>query len=75
MSRFNMNRLPPTRRDRTTVMFVFRGKARRNSGIQFTLQPSNQSVTAGQTATFTVETTGGTAPITYQWQKLQPKAT
>src|SRR5262249_8775262 len=31
-------------------------------------QPANQTVTAGQTATFTVAVTG-TAPITYQWQK------
>src|SRR5271156_4509865 len=33
-----------------------------------TTQPSNQTVTAGQTATFTV-TADGTAPLTYQWQK------
>ena len=31
-------------------------------------QPSNQSVTAGQTATFSVVATG-TAPLSYQWQK------
>jgi len=31
-------------------------------------QPVNQSVTAGQTATFTVVATG-TAPLNYQWQK------
>ncbi len=31
-------------------------------------QPSGQSVTAGQTATFTV-TASGTAPLTYQWSK------
>jgi len=31
-------------------------------------QPANQSVTPGQTATFTVGATG-TAPLTYQWQK------
>ena len=31
-------------------------------------QPSNQTVTAGQTATFTV-VANGTAPLTYQWQK------
>ena len=33
-----------------------------------TMQPGNQSVTAGQTATFTVAATG-TTPMTYQWQK------
>src|SRR5260370_167271 len=33
-----------------------------------TTQPANQTVTAGQTATFTV-TAAGTAPLTYQWQK------
>ena len=33
-----------------------------------TTQPSNQSVTSGQTATFTVMASG-TAPLSYQWQK------
>jgi len=33
-----------------------------------TQQPSNQSVTVGQTATFSVVATG-TAPLSYQWQK------
>src|SRR5438094_437336 len=33
-----------------------------------TTQPVNQTVTVGQTATFTVVTTG-TAPLSYQWQK------
>src|SRR5439155_1646557 len=33
-----------------------------------TTQPANQTVTAGQTATFTVVATG-TAPLGYQWQK------
>jgi hypothetical protein len=33
-----------------------------------TQQPSNQTVTAGQTATFSV-TASGTAPLSYQWQK------
>jgi Immunoglobulin domain/Immunoglobulin I-set domain len=33
-----------------------------------TTQPANQSVTAGQAATFTVSTTG-TAPMSYQWRK------
>lgn len=32
-----------------------------------TVQPGNQTVTAGQTATFSV--TAGTAPLSYQWQK------
>jgi len=32
-----------------------------------TTQPANQTVTAGQTATFSVVATG-TAPLTYQWQ-------
>jgi hypothetical protein len=33
-----------------------------------TTQPTNQSVTVGQTATFSVAATG-TAPLSYQWQK------
>ena len=33
-----------------------------------TTQPANQTVTAGQTAAFTVLATG-TAPLSYQWQK------
>src|SRR5437879_13897649 len=33
-----------------------------------TTQPGNQTVTAGQTATFTVVATG-TAPLSYQWRK------
>src|SRR6267142_2429150 len=33
-----------------------------------TAQPTSQSVTAGQTATFSVTATG-TAPLSYQWQK------
>jgi hypothetical protein len=33
-----------------------------------TSQPSNQTVTAGQSATFSVAATG-TAPLSYQWQK------
>jgi Abnormal spindle-like microcephaly-assoc'd, ASPM-SPD-2-Hydin/Immunoglobulin domain/Protein of unknown function (DUF1573) len=33
-----------------------------------TTQPMNQTVTAGQTATFTV-VAGGTTPLSYQWQK------
>src|SRR5437588_108152 len=33
-----------------------------------TTQPANQTVTVGQTATFSV-VTAGTAPLSYQWQK------
>ena len=33
-----------------------------------TTQPANQSVVAGQAATFTVTATGS-APLTYQWKK------
>ena len=33
-----------------------------------TTQPSSQTVTAGQTASFSVSATG-TAPLTYQWKK------
>src|SRR2546423_1607072 len=33
-----------------------------------TMQPASQTVTAGQTASFTVTATG-TAPLTYQWKK------
>src|SRR5204862_58091 len=37
-------------------------------GPTITMQPANQTVTAGQTATFAV-VAGGTAPLSYQWQK------
>jgi hypothetical protein len=37
-------------------------------GPSITTQPSNQTVTVGQTATFSVAA-AGTAPLTYQWQK------
>ncbi len=39
-----------------------------NSQPTITMQPVNQTVVAGQTATFTVVATG-TAPLSYQWQK------
>lgn len=32
-------------------------------------QPANQSISLGQTATFTVAVQNGTAPYTYQWQE------
>jgi hypothetical protein len=38
-----------------------------NSAPTITTQPANQTVTAGQNATFTV-VAAGTAPLTYQWQ-------
>src|SRR5213078_3117558 len=37
-------------------------------GPTITAQPVSQTVTAGQTATFTV-VAAGTAPLSYQWQK------
>jgi hypothetical protein len=37
-------------------------------GPSITTQPANQTVTVGQTATFSVTATG-TAPLSYQWQK------
>jgi hypothetical protein len=39
-----------------------------NSAPSITLQPLNQSVNTGQTATFIVGA-AGTAPLSYQWQK------
>jgi hypothetical protein len=39
-----------------------------NSQPAITAQPANQSVTLGQTATFSVSASG-TAPMSYQWQK------
>jgi hypothetical protein len=36
--------------------------------VSITAQPTNQAVTVGQTATFSVTATG-TPPLTYQWQK------
>jgi len=38
-----------------------------------TVQPANQTVTAGQSATFSVTATG-TAPLTYQWQNAATSA-
>jgi hypothetical protein len=34
-----------------------------------TQQPANASVAAGAPATFTVKTSGGTSPVTYQWKR------
>lgn len=44
-----------------------------NSAPAITVQPSNQTVIAGQTATFTVTATGNPAP-TYQWQNAATSA-
>ena len=40
-----------------------------STGITITTQPVSQSVSIGQTATFSVTATSGTLPLTYQWQK------
>src|SRR6195256_4116849 len=40
-----------------------------SSVITITTQPVSQSVTIGQTATFSVTATSGTLPLNYQWQK------
>src|SRR6267154_4391123 len=40
-----------------------------SSAIAITAQPASQSVTIGQTATFSVTATSGTLPLNYQWQK------
>ncbi len=44
------------------------GSMVQNAAPSITTQPSNQSVTVGQTATFSVAATG-TTPLSYQWQK------
>ena len=41
----------------------------KTSNIAINTQPSNQNVAAGASATFTVVTGGGIAPLTYQWYK------
>jgi hypothetical protein len=51
------------------VMTACGGKNGSSNSAQsptITMQPANQSVTVGQTATFSVTATG-TAPLTYQW--------
>src|SRR6266850_7923034 len=40
-----------------------------SSAIAITTQPVSQSVTIGQTATFSVTATSGSPPLNYQWQK------
>jgi hypothetical protein len=47
----------------------YRGSTNSNQmPVSITAQPANQTVTVGQTATFSV-TASGTPPLTYQWQK------
>ncbi|MBV6320204.1 M4 family metallopeptidase [Duganella violaceipulchra] len=38
-------------------------------GVSITTQPSNVSVTAGSTASFSVGAAGGTSPYTYKWYR------
>ncbi|GJJ01282.1 zinc metalloprotease [Duganella rhizosphaerae] len=38
-------------------------------GVSITTQPSNVSVAAGSTASFSVGATGGTSPYTYKWYR------
>jgi len=45
----------------------------KNVAPTITTQPANQSVTAGQTATFSVVATG-TTPLSYQWQNAVTNA-
>ncbi|HLY12385.1 MAG TPA: PQQ-dependent sugar dehydrogenase, partial [Planctomycetota bacterium] len=42
-----------------------------NTAPTISQQPANQTVTEGQTATFSV-TAGGTAPLSFQWQSMPP---
>ena len=47
----------------------YSGGGNSNTGVPYiTTQPANQTVTVGQTATFSV-VAAGTSPISYQWQK------
>ena len=47
---------------------VFRVEYTANQAPRITTQPADRTVTAGQTATFTVAASG-TAPLSYQWRK------
>ena len=50
------------------VDVVFTSASNTTTAPAITSQPANQSVTTGQTATFSVATSG-TAPLSYQWRK------
>jgi Immunoglobulin I-set domain len=68
-----MNRLFATLMGALLLWFFLSGcnsgsSARQTLTPTVTTQPANQTVTAGQTATFTV-VASGTAPLAYQWQK------
>ena len=55
-----------TRADGNTVTDKLSGLGIQSPHV--TTQPANQTITAGQTATFTVTATG-TAPLSYQWRQ------
>jgi hypothetical protein len=50
------------------VVFTTASNTNTTTAPAITSQPANQSVTTGQTATFSVATSG-TAPLAYQWRK------
>jgi len=58
------NGISPSATSNIATLTVNAGAA---TAPSITVQPTNQSVTAGVTATFTVTATG-TAPLSYQWQ-------
>lgn len=65
----------PCRLSRTGFCTIFTvlalsgcSKSSQPGAPSITTQPANQTVTVGQTATFSVSATG-TAPLSYQWQK------
>jgi len=55
-------------RDPNPGVLIFERSLPPQTPPSITTQPASQTVTAGQTATFTVAATG-TAPLSYQWQK------
>jgi Immunoglobulin domain len=68
-----MNRLSATLMGALLLWLFLSGcnsgsSARQTLTPAITTQPANQTVTTGQTATFTVVASGA-APLTYQWQK------
>ena len=57
-----------TRADGNTVTDKLSGLGIQVQSPHVTTQPANQTITAGQTATFSVTATG-TAPLSYQWRQ------